>query len=127
MKSFKEIICSRRGIAIELAMMVMLLAVAFGIVFLTVNVLQTEQVRDTSAELKEQIAIDEAGEWAVAKVKESGVNENSESSTENNEYAYTYSAENKTIKVTEKESGNVVLTITISVDGGNAKILSWNR
>ena len=108
-------------------MMVMLLAVAFGIVFLTVNVLQTEQVRDTSAELKEQIAIDEAGEWAVALAKAGNYQAGEYPINENYTSTCSDSAESKTIKVTEKESGNVVLTITISVDGDNAKILSWNR
>ena len=57
MKKVKDIFSSKRGIAMELAVIVMLIAVAFGILLVTTSMLQNQKRLQARRELADKIAV----------------------------------------------------------------------
>ena len=119
MDKIKETLRSRRGIAIELAIAVMLFSLAFGMLLMTVTGLQTKHSVGISEKFATELEINQAGEQAVAEAIRS-VNQEFDKSREKN-YDYVYDSETGVITVTK--DGETVLTIKI--EGG--KIVSWHR
>ena len=71
MKKVKDIFSSKRGIAMELAVIVMLIAVAFGILLVSTSMLQNQKRLQARRELADKIAVMqilediEAGEYPL--------------------------------------------------------------
>lgn len=64
----KNLIKSRRGIAIELAIGVMMLMTAFSIILLTTGTLQAQQRKDDYNNLVQKIEINEIGEYVCENI-----------------------------------------------------------
>ena len=65
----KNLIKSRRGIAIELAIGVMMLMTAFSIILLTTGTMQAQQRKDDYNDLVQKIEINEIGEYVCENIE----------------------------------------------------------
>lgn len=110
----KKLIYSRRGVAIELAIGVMFVMMALGIILVTNASLQNKQMNSDLADYEEKIEMYKITDWII---DNQGYDYNSGQPFEG--YVITPNANTYTIKDAE---GTTVLTI--EVDGN--KITSWN-
>ena len=115
-RSIKELIRSRRGIAIEYAIGALLLVVAFSIMLTSVATHEIAKLRSVGDDLASEIAITEVGDYAVA----NWGNPANDSYTVG-EVTYTISYSGDTAEI--KSGDEVVLTITKDGD----KITSWEE
>ena len=122
-QNLKEKIRSRRGIAMELAIIVMLISVAFSLLLTTVLTIQNKKTSDIPNELSEKIAIDQAGEWVLKKADYKNIQSGWVDNTESPKYYYSYD-NNQTIKIAVGVDGKTVLTI--SIDENKDTISSWS-
>lgn len=123
-KHLKKLIKSRRGVAIELAIGVMFLMIAFTIMLLSTAGLQNDHRVDDYRDFKEKIEVDNIGEYVVAN---RGSYDGELKKVEIDiEYENTYSAkvvDNKyEIYRVDGEELELVLTIELNADN---TIKSW--
>lgn len=62
----RNILKSRRGIAIELAIFVIILTAALSIIILTTAIHESQASKQARSELAESVALAEIGEWALS-------------------------------------------------------------
>lgn len=122
----KNLIKSRRGIAIELAIGVMMLMTAFSIILLTTGTLQAQQRKDDYNNLVQKIEINEIGEYVCENV---ALIEWDAEGFKLNHFDSKYPNYSLGIDGTEytiyDNDGEVVLTIGIEKVDGEYTIISW--
>ena len=113
----KKLIYSRRGVAIELAIGVMFVMMALGIILVTNASLQNRQMNSDLADYEEKIEMYEITDWIIE-------NKNtSEFVTKFKSEFVGYEINVDSNKYTVKQGENTVLTIVFDDDGS---IKSWN-
>ena len=120
-RSIKELIRSRRGIAIEYAVGALLLVVAFSIMLTSVATHEIAKLRSVGDDLAAEIAITEVGDYAVANWPDAPGD--TVGTVNGVEYTITYGGENNNTATVKKSGDEVVLTITKDGD----KITSWEE
>ena len=128
----KKLIKSRRGVAIELAIGVMFLMIAFTIMLLSTAGLQNDHRVDDYRDFKEKIEIDNIGEYVVAQYNADASNypqgENIDIiiDGENTKYyvlnSLGVSSTNINLIIYENDATEPALTIWLDASG---KIISW--
>lgn len=117
--NLKKLIKSRRGVAIELAIGVMFLLMAFTIMLLSTAGLQNRHRNDDYNSFKERIEINNVGEYVVAHPDETEINVNGV------DYTVVETANKfeiyRGVNLTDFEGLEPILTI--EMDGN--KITSW--
>ena len=102
----RNILSSKRGIAIELAIFVIILTAALSIIILTTAIHESQASKQARAELAESVALAEIGELAL---KNFG-------NYENNDYTVSYAGTKEDGKITVEKDGKTVLKI--ETEGG---------
>lgn len=122
---------SRRGVAIELAIMVIVITLALSILLTSISIIQTSNKNTRKKELELQIELDQIGDTFFAKVKEGITNFDNawaESkygcSVDTRNSVYTLTVKEKTAESTE--GGKVLLTVELEKDGsGKVTVKKW--
>lgn len=127
--NMKKLIKSRRGVAIELAIGVMFLLMAFTIMLLSTAGLQNGHRVDDYEDFKEKIEINNIGEYVVANYNTEYKDKTGKEITingENTGYLVTdnpaVSSTNINLIIYENDMTDPVLTIWLDATG---KIISW--
>ena len=124
--NFKELIKSRRGVAIELAIGVMFLLMAFTIILLTTAGLQNSSLIKDRDSFYEKVELDQIGEEACLKVlADDDVNLDEKITIRDDYYMIVKDVTYDTIcyEINIFRDEEAVLVIEINGDG---KIISWN-
>ena len=109
----KKLITSRRGVAIELAIGVMLVMAALGIILVTNASLQNKEMKSDVSRFEQKIELYEITDYVIE-------NKDDLSKFESEFVGYKISKTDNTYTVTQ--DGNTVLTFTVE----NGIITSWN-
>ncbi len=128
----KKLIKSRRGVAIELAIGVMFLMIAFTIMLLSTSALQNDHRVDDYQSFKEKIEVDNIGEYVVEQYKANASNypkgEKIEIIIDGESTGYyvlnstDVNSTNINLIIYENDVANPALNIWLDADG---KIISW--
>ncbi|MBQ7326970.1 MAG: hypothetical protein IJW93_05815 [Clostridia bacterium] len=122
----KKLIKSRRGVAIELAIGVMFLMIAFTIMLLSTAGLQNDHRVDDYRDFKESTEINNIGEHVLGEPTKYKTG-NYEKIEINNDYSVKYTSTESKYEIyrgTDFENpDNLELVLTIEMDGN--KITSW--
>ena len=121
MRRIINTIRSKRGIAIELAIFVILLTTALSIILIA-NAMQESNISaDAKEDLKDKITVSEIGEMAVAQ-RESGGESYEITMSEDDTYTVyrTINGNEETLTVTKDDE--TIITIKLNEEG---RILSW--
>lgn len=113
----KKLIKSRRGVAIELAIGVMFLMIAFTIMLLSTAGLQNDHRVDDYRDFKEKIEVDNIGEYVIGNQEKYKTETNIIIDEIDTGYDVMYS--DSTYKIYKGED----VVLTIEMDGN--KIISW--
>lgn len=116
----KKLIYSRRGVAIELAIGVMFVMMALGIILVTNASLQNRQMNSDLADYEEKIEMYEITDWIM---NNPGLN-NYKASFPDCEMNWTGNDDTRTYIVTK--GGEQILSFVAEKDGDKYKITSWN-
>ena len=111
----KKLITSRRGVAIELAIGVMLVMAALGIILVTNASLQNKEMKSDVSRFEQKIELYEITDYILEK-------RNDSKGQYNDNYSIDIDDANSN-KYTVIKDGNIVLTIVFNDDGS---IKSWN-
>ena len=108
----RNILKSRRGIAIELAIFVIILTAAMSIIILTTAIHESRAAGEAREELLARITLSEIGEWALG----------AEDGAEKDGYTVTREdiGENESITVIKNEK------TVLSIEIGGGEILKWD-
>ena len=124
----KKTLLSRRGVAIEMAIGVMLIMLAVSIILLSLATIKVDRQNDDLADLNTKVTLDEIGEYVCEEVckKTDTFNEEPQIIKYNGEetvYSATKTIDtenNITLVITEDDA--VALTIVLTESG---RIISW--
>ncbi len=122
-----NLIKSRRGIAIEIAIGAMFVMIALSIVLLSISGMQSAQGNRDLAEFQEKIDMYELTDKVLAGTEydESGTYKDYTVTVEQVEGGNTY---NYTVTKTNSEGeSTLVLTFTVKVDNDKKQITSWGK
>jgi len=111
---------SRKGAAIEMAIMVMVVSVSLSIVILTVSLLQHDKQLRAEEEMARGITLEQIGEDFCTAVPDS------QHLWVTNYPDYNITINGLEMTVTEKDSETVLLEISLENNGGVYRILRWD-
>lgn len=125
----KKTLLSRRGVAIEMAVGVMLIMLAVSIILLSLATIKVDRQNDDLADLNTKVTLDEIGEYVCEEVckKTDTFNEEPQIIKYNGEETVysatkTIDTETKNITLVITEDDAVALTIVLTESG---RIISW--
>jgi hypothetical protein len=121
MTFLKKICKDRRGMAMEMAMLVMAVTFALGTLMVTVALMQNNSVSAIKKDFNEKVALEQIGEDFCRQVEEGALNAEILSS----EYDVSIDAENLVLVAKEKDSGKIAMTIDIDVKDNTYEIVKW--
>lgn len=116
----KKLIYSRRGVAIELAIGVMFVMMALGIILVTNASLQNKQMNSDLADYEEKIEMYKITDW----IMNNPDLDNHTASFPDCEMNWTENDDTRTYIVTK--GGEQILSFVAEKDGDKYKITSWN-
>ena len=121
MKGFiKKIISNKRGIAIELAILVMLIVVSLSALLVSVSIFNKKTTNTLSKSVSEKICLDQIGQSYITAVKESLDLEVWKQGIE----GYTAQASNVGLNLVDSQ-GKVKLSIKLENHHNGYKITEW--
>ena len=116
-KLWKKLAC-RRGLGIEIALLVMLVTTAMCILLVSTALLEKENIDTRSTEVTERLALDQIGQDFLA--KKAPLNANG-----THEYnGYTAEVEDGHLKVFLGPETNQMLKLDVTISGG--KVTGWS-
>ncbi|MBR2346206.1 MAG: hypothetical protein IKA68_01230 [Clostridia bacterium] len=121
MTFLKKICRDRRGMAMEMAMLVMVVTFALGTLMVTVALMQNNSVSAIERDFNEKVELEQIGEDFCRQVEEGELNAEILSS----EYDVSIDAENLVLVAKKKDSGDVAMTIDIDVKDNTYEIVKW--
>ena len=121
MTFLKKICKDRRGMAMEMAMLVMVVTFALGTLMVTVALMQNNSVSAIKKDFNEKIVLEQIGEDFCRQVEKGALNAEILSS----EYDVSIDAANLVLVAKEKDSGDVAMTIDIDVKDNTYEIVKW--
>ena len=121
MTFLKKICKDRRGMAMEMAMLVMVVTFALGTLMVTVALMQNNSVSAIKKDFNEKVVLEQIGEDFCRQVEKGKLNAEKLSS----EYDVSIDAENLVLVAKEKDSGKVAMTIDIDVKDNTYEIVKW--
>ena len=121
MTFLKKICKDRRGMAMEMAMLVMVVTFALGTLMVTVALMQNNSVSAIKKDFNEKVALEQIGEKFCRQVEKGELN----AETLSSEYDVSIDAENLVLVAKEKDSGKIAMTIDIDVKGNTYEIVKW--
>ena len=121
MKGFiKKITSNKRGIAIELAILVMLIVVSLSALLVSVSVFNKNTTSTLSQNINEKICLDQIGQSYITAIKESADLEVWKQGIE----GYTAQVSNEGLSVVDSQ-GKVKLSIKLENHQNGYKITEW--
>lgn len=121
MTFLKKICKDRRGMAMEMAMLVMVVTFALGTLMVTVALMQNNSVSAIKKDFNEKVVLEQIGEDFCRQVEKGALNAEILSS----EYDVSIDAENLVLVAKEKDSGKIAMTIDIDVKDNTYEIVKW--
>lgn len=123
MTFLKKICKDRRGMAMEMAMLVMVVTFALGTLMVTVALMQNNSVSAIKKDFNEKVALEQIGEDFCRQVEKGELNAEKLSS----EYDVSIDAANLVLVAKKKDSGDIAMTIDIDIDVKNNtyEIVKW--
>lgn len=121
MTFLKKICKDRRGMAMEMAMLVMVVTFALGTLMVTVALMQNNSVSSIKKSFDEKLALEKLGEAFCRQVEERALNAEILSS----EYDVSIDEEDLILVAKEKDSGKIAMTIDIDVKDNTYEIVKW--
>ena len=121
MTFLKKICRDRRGMAMEMAMLVMVVTFALGTLMVTVALMQNNSVSAIKKDFNEKVVLEQIGENFCKQVETGNINAAGLSDI----YDVSIDAENLVLVAKEKDSGKIAMTIDIDVKGNTYEIVKW--
>lgn len=121
MKYMRKLLRDRRGIAMEMAMMVMVVTIALGTLMVTVALMQDNSTRSITRRFDEKLELEQIGEDFCAHV----VNKNEMPSYEDYDVSVSEDGDASTLTVKKKGGGDVLMTVSVKSDSGKYEIVQW--
>lgn len=123
MTFLKKICKDRRGMAMEMAMLVMVVTFALGTLMVTVALMQNNSVSAIERDFNEKVELEQIGEDFCRQVEKGELNAEKLSS----EYDVSIDAANLVLVAKKKDSGDIAMTIDIDIDVKNNtyEIVKW--
>ena len=121
MTFLKKICKDRRGMAMEMAMLVMAVTFALGTLMVTVALMQNNSVSAIKKDFNEKVELEQIGENFCKQVAAGNINAAGLSDI----YDVSIDAENLVLVAKEKDSGKIAMTIDIDVKDNTYEIVKW--
>ena len=121
MTFLKKICRDRRGMAMEMAMLVMVVTFALGTLMVTVALMQNNSVSAIKKDFNEKVVLEQIGEDFCRQVEKGALNAEILSS----EYDVSIDAENLVLVAKKKDSGKIAMTVDIDVKDNTYEIVKW--
>lgn len=121
MTFLKKICKDRRGMAMEMAMLVMVVTFALGTLMVTVALMQNNSVSAIERDFNEKLELEQIGENFCKQVETGNINAAGLSDI----YDVSIDAENLVLVAKEKDSGDIAMTIDIDVKNNTYEIVKW--
>jgi hypothetical protein len=121
MTFLKKICKDRRGMAMEMAMLVMVVTFALGTLMVTVALMQNNSVSAIKKDFNEKVVLEQIGENFCKQVETGNINAAGLSDI----YDVSIDAENLVLVAKEKDSGKIAMTIDIDVKDNTYEIVKW--
>ncbi len=128
MKTLRKILRSQRGVAIEMALFLMLIVFLFS-TLITVFCLSahTSTLRQNER-FAEDASIDQIGEKFVKQVQSSGNADSFNASDSGYKAEVTQNGDNNyTLKITDPQSGKLLLTVEVSKNNTTTTVVRWQK
>ncbi len=120
-KLIKKLLSNKKGMAIELAMLVMLIVVGLSALLVSVSILNKKASNDLSLEIKERLVLDQIGQSFVVAVKDKTLSEWEMVIPD----GYSANVSNETELSLVDSQGNVKLSIKLQAYSDGYKITEW--
>ena len=121
MTFLKKICKDRRGMAMEMAMLVMAVTFALGTLMVTVALMQNNSVSAIQKDFNEKLELEQIGENFCKQVATGNINAAGLSDI----YDVSIDEEELILVAKKKDSGDVAMTIDIDVKDNAYKIVKW--
>ena len=122
MTFLKKICKDRRGLAMEMAMLVMVVTFALGTLMVTVALMQNNSVSSIKKSFDEKLALEKLGEDFCNQVETGNINAANISS---DKYDVSIDTEKLILVAKKKDSGDIAMTIDIDVKNNTYEIVKW--
>lgn len=121
MAFLKKICKDRRGMAMEMAMLVMVVTFALGTLMVTVALMQNNSVSAIKKDFNEKVELEQIGENFCKQVATGNINAAGLSDI----YDVSIDEEELILVAKKKDSGDVAMTIDIDVKDKTYEIIKW--
>lgn len=122
MTFLKKICRDRRGMAMEMAMLVMVVTFALGTLMVTVALMQNNSVSAIERDFNEKVELEQIGENFCNQVETGNINAENISS---DKYDVSIDTEKLILVAKKKDSGDIAMTIDIDVKNNTYEIVKW--
>lgn len=113
MTFIKKLCRDRRGMAMEMAMMVMVVTFALGALMVTVALMQNDAALSISKDTRQKIELEQIGENFYAHVAKKNTGEGFTYNSQDEPQVYDVQVNGNTLTVTKKGGGTVLLTVEV--------------
>ena len=121
MAFLKKICKDRRGMAMEMAMLVMVVTFALGTLMVTVALMQNNSVSAIQKDFNEKVELEQIGENFCKQVATVNINAAGLSDI----YDVSIDEEELILVAKKKDSGDIAMTIDIDVKDNTYEIVKW--
>ena len=121
MTFLKKICKDRRGVAMEMAMIVMVVVFALGALMVSVALMQSSRVRSIKNSFDERLVLEQLGEDFCKRVARGNINAAELSGI----YSVSIDTEDLVLVAKDKKSGEIAMTIDIDVKDNAYEIVKW--
>ena len=121
MTFLKKICKDRRGVAMEMAMIVMVVVFALGALMVSVALMQSSRVRSIKNSFDERLVLEQLGEDFCKRVATGNINAAELSGI----YSVSIDTEDLVLVAKDKKSGEIAMTIDIDVKDNAYEIVKW--
>lgn len=121
MTFLKKICKDRRGVAMEMAMIVMVVVFALGALMVSVALMQSSRVRSIKNSFDERLVLEQLGEDFCKHVATGNINAAELSGI----YSVSIDTEDLVLIAKDKKSGEIAMTVDIDVEDKTYEIVKW--
>ena len=121
MTFLKKICKDRRGVDMEMAMIVMVVVFALGALMVSVALMQSSRVRSIKNSFDERLVLEQLGEDFCKRVATGNINAAELSGI----YSVSIDTEDLVLVAKDKKSGEIAMTVDIDVEDKTYEIVKW--
>lgn len=121
MTFLKKICKDRRGAAMEMAMIVMVVVFALGALMVSVALMQSSRVRSIKNSFDERLVLEQLGEDFCKQVATGNINAAELSGI----YSVSIDTEDLVLVAKDKKSGEIAMAVDIDVEDKTYEIVKW--